>query len=279
MSLFVTSLNSGSNGNCYYIGNDTEAVLIDAGISCRETERRMKRLGLSLSLVKAIFVSHEHIDHITGIPALSKKYQLPVYITEATLKNSNIPVQNHLIKNFQPDKTIMAGRLSVKPFPKSHDAADPYSFVISFNKLNIGVFTDIGYACRNMKKYFPQCHAAFLEANYCENMLAKGNYPAHLKKRISSNKGHLSNTQALDLFIKHRGAHLSHIFLSHLSKNNNSPDLVQQLFNQHAGTTQVIVASRYHETPVFQIDDNKVPAIVKTRKNNPSATRQLSLFQ
>ena len=84
MSLFITSLNSGSNGNCYYIGNENEAVLIDSGISCRETEKRMKRLGLDMSFVKAIFVSHEHSDHITGIPALSKKFQLPVYITDTT---------------------------------------------------------------------------------------------------------------------------------------------------------------------------------------------------
>src|SRR5438309_11462120 len=90
MSLFIASLNSGSNGNCYYIGNDHEAVLIDAGISCRETERRMKRLGLSMQKVKAIFVSHEHTDHISGIAVLSKKYSLPVYITSGTLNNCNL---------------------------------------------------------------------------------------------------------------------------------------------------------------------------------------------
>ncbi|MBL7740515.1 MAG: MBL fold metallo-hydrolase [Chitinophagaceae bacterium] len=278
MSLFISSLNSGSNGNCYYIGNDTEAVLIDAGISCRETERRMKKLGLSMSLVKAIFVSHEHIDHITGIPAISKKYQMPVYITEGTLQNSNIPVQEHLVKSFQPDETVTIGRLSVKPFSKSHDAADPYSFIISFTDVNVGVFTDIGYACRNMKKYFPQCHAAFLEANYCEDMLAKGSYPVHLKKRISSNKGHLSNTQALELFMKYRGKQLSHLLLSHLSKNNNSPELVQRLFGEQAGHTAIIVASRYQETPVFRINGKQPAGIVKTRIKGQPGASQLSLF-
>ncbi|HTD93735.1 MAG TPA: MBL fold metallo-hydrolase, partial [Chitinophagaceae bacterium] len=91
MSLFISSLNSGSNGNCFYIGNDREAILVDAGISCRETEKRMKRLGLSMTKVRAIFVSHEHSDHITGIPALSRKYQVPVYITPGTRLGSNIP--------------------------------------------------------------------------------------------------------------------------------------------------------------------------------------------
>ena len=85
-SLFITSLNSGSNANCYYVGNDQEALLVDAGLSCRETEKRMKQLGLSLQKVKALFVSHEHADHISGVPGLSKKYQLPVYITEGTLE-------------------------------------------------------------------------------------------------------------------------------------------------------------------------------------------------
>ncbi len=155
----------------------------------------------------------------------------------------------------------------------------PYSFLISFDNLHIGVFTDIGYACRNMKKYFPQCHAAFLEANYCEDMLAKGNYPVHLKKRISGNKGHLSNTQALDLFARHRGPQLSHLFLSHLSKNNNSPELVHRLFSEQAGHTQIIVASRYQETPVFRIDGDIAPGIVKTRMKSRPGNRQLSLFE
>src|SRR6185436_693482 len=92
MSLFITSLNSGSNGNCYYIGNDKESVLIDAGISCRETEKRMRLLGLSMKTVKAIFVSHEHIDHIKGVPLLAEKYKVPVYITATTLRHSGINI-------------------------------------------------------------------------------------------------------------------------------------------------------------------------------------------
>ena len=104
MSLYITSLNSGSNGNCYYIGNENEAVLIDAGISCRETEKRMKRLGLDMGLVKAIFVSHEHSDHITGIPGLCKKFKLPVYITDSTLQAASIPVEKHLVQDFFPQR-------------------------------------------------------------------------------------------------------------------------------------------------------------------------------
>ena len=270
-------MNSGSNGNCYYIGNNNEAVLIDAGISCRETEKRMKRLGLSMSAVRAIFVSHEHIDHITGIPGISKKYQLPVYITKNTFHSASVPIEKHLVHLFKAHQPISIGKLSVTAFLKSHDAIDPHSFVVSGNDVTIGVFTDIGFSCQQIIDHFSQCHAAFLEANYCEDMLNKGNYPYYLKKRISSDSGHLSNSQALELFVKYRGKQLSHLILSHLSKNNNCPDLVDRIFNEKAGATKIIVASRYHETPLFCIEKGELPAKCSYNRATETAL-QLSLF-
>ena len=278
MSLFITSLNSGSNGNCYYIGNKSEAVLIDAGISCRETEKRMKRLGLSLSTVKAIFISHEHADHISGVRVLSKKYQIPVYITPVTLRSAGIITEKHLIRHFKTDQRMAIEGLSVFAFPKSHDANDPHSFLISCNNITIGVFTDIGNCCDHVIAHFKKCHAVFLEANYSENMLMNGSYPYILKKRISSDNGHLSNTQALELFTKYRGRQLSHLILSHLSKNNNSPELVDQLFRQQAGATNIVVASRYEETAVYCIEQNNF-GVHQYNKNYLSPTQlQLSLF-
>lgn len=277
MSLFITSLNSGSNGNCYYIGNEKEAVLIDAGISCRETEKRMKRLGLSMSNVRAIFVSHEHIDHITGIPGISKKYQLPVYITKNTLQSASVPIEKHLVHLFKAHQPIAIGGLCVTAFLKSHDAIDPHSFIVSENDVTIGIFTDIGFSCKQITDHFRKCHAVFLEANYCEDMLSKGNYPYYLKKRISSDNGHLSNTQALELFMKHKGKQLTHLILSHLSKNNNCPDLVSRLFNEKAGDTKVIVASRYGETPLFCIEKGKFVAENSDNKLS-KPVQQLSLF-
>ena len=270
MSLFISSLNSGSNGNCFYIGNDREAILVDAGISCRETEKRMKRLGLSMTKVRAIFVSHEHSDHITGIPALSRKYQVPVYITPGTRLGSNIPIEEHLVCSFVAFKALEVGDLSITAFPKSHDANDPHSFIISFGGVTVGVFTDIGFSCKNVIGYFRKCNAAFLEANYCDDMLENGGYPYFLKKRISGDNGHLSNKQALELFTKNRAKNLSHLVLSHLSKNNNHPDLVNRLFSAHAGTTTIAVASRYEETPVFHIQPSGQKRDVQQR--------QLSLF-
>jgi phosphoribosyl 1,2-cyclic phosphodiesterase len=277
MALSISSFNSGSNGNCYYIGNENEAVLIDAGISCRETERRMQRLGLDIGKVKAIFISHEHSDHINGVKVLSKKYKLPVYITEATQQFSNLKLDENLAQRFTAEETVSIGELNVIPFKKSHDASDPHSFVVSCRSVNVGIFTDIGNACKTLIHYFRQCHAAFLEANYDEDMLMNGNYPLHLKKRISDGNGHLSNKEALELFLKHRPAFMSHLLLSHLSENNNTPEIVSRLFQPHAGGTEIVIASRYRETAVYNITANGSTAVPALRKI-PAKPKQLALF-
>jgi len=256
MSLFIASLNSGSNGNCYYVGTEQEAILVDAGISCRETEKRMNRIGLSMQNVKAIFVSHEHSDHINGIPVLAKKYNLPVYITEATMHYGGLQLNKEQVLSFKPYEPVQIGELAIKAFPKFHDAAEPHSFIVSGKEINIGIFTDIGVPCDHVILHFQKCHAAFLEANYDEDMLEKGHYPRHLKNRIRGGHGHLSNKQALELFIKYKPSFMSHLLLSHLSQDNNSPQLVQNLFKAHAGNTQIIVASRFEETAVYQVIKN-----------------------
>ncbi|MFD3000652.1 MBL fold metallo-hydrolase [Pontibacter toksunensis] len=253
MQLSITSLNSGSNGNCYYIGNGKEAVLVDAGISCRETEKRMKRLGLSMSKVKAIFVSHEHSDHIRGIPVLAKKYQLPVFITPGTLQGCRLDFNGVTVCSFQAHEPVQIGSLSVTAFPKFHDAADPHSFIVGYKGIKIGIFTDIGAPCDQLISHFVKCHAAFLEANYDEEMLDRGHYPYYLKRRIKGGRGHLSNRQALALFAAYKPSFMSHVLLSHLSKDNNCPHLVKELFTTHADGTEVIVASRFEETPVYNI--------------------------
>ncbi len=141
MSLFIASLNSGSNGNCYYVGNKEEAILIDAGISCRETETRMQRLQLSMQAVKAIFISHEHSDHIQGVAVLAKKYKLPVYITANTLRNCSTladSVANTML--FTSHQRIQLGALGVSCFPKFHDAAEPHSFTVDNGEVKVGIF-------------------------------------------------------------------------------------------------------------------------------------------
>lgn len=275
MSLFAASLNSGSNGNCYYIGNPEGGVLIDAGLSCKETEKRMKRLGLNIRKIMGIFITHEHTDHIFGAASLSKKYSLPVYITQKTLEQGKIKLREDLIYSFRAYESISLGNLTITAFPKQHDAVDPASFIVASNSVTVGVFTDIGTSCEHVVRHFQLCHGAFLESNYDERMLELGPYPYPLKARIKEGKGHLSNTEALKLFLEFRPAFMSHLFLSHLSRVNNSPKIVRALFEAHAGFTEIVIAPRNKETKLYHVRHQPAPVV---RQSQPSAT-QLSLFK
>ncbi|WP_343522054.1 MBL fold metallo-hydrolase [Pedobacter sp.] len=257
MALYFTSINSGSNGNCYYVGNDNEAVLVDVGLTCREVEKRMTRLGLSISKIKAIFISHEHSDHIKGLTVFAKKYKLPVYISTLTLKSSRLLLDENNIFPLNHLQCIEIGNLKISAFSKFHDAADPYSFTVECNNIRVGVFTDIGTVCDRLITHFKNCHAAFLEANYDTDMLQNGHYPYFLKRRIMGGHGHLSNAQALELFMNHKPAYMSHLLLSHLSKDNNNPELVEKLFKNVAGSTLVKVASRYEETALYYVGESR----------------------
>jgi phosphoribosyl 1,2-cyclic phosphodiesterase len=263
-SLFIASLNSGSNGNCYYVGNSRNAVLIDAGISCRDTGRRLARLGLSADNIRALFITHEHTDHCRGAEILSWKHRIPVYITPVTRQAGRLRFDPALIRTFTPDSPVQLGDLAVTPFAKLHDGADPHSFTVSCDHVTVGVMTDIGTACDKVVNHFSRCNAAFLEANYDETMLATGRYPIYLKRRIAGDRGHLSNTQSLDLFLNHRAPFLELLVLSHLSAQNNRPEIVRDLFAPHANGTRIEIASRYEESEVFEVTGrlmgHKLPA-------------------
>ncbi len=277
MSLFIASLNSGSNGNCYYIGNKTDAVLIDAGLTCRETERRMRRLNLDINKVRAVFISHEHGDHIKGMDVIARKYKIPVFITPMTLKNSLNKPDPHLIQHFHASEPVTIGDLQIFAFPKKHDAIDAHSFLVASGGIRVGVFTDIGTPCEHVEHHFSQCHAAFLEANYDEQMLMNGRYSAYLKRRISGDEGHLSNDQAVALFVNHRPTFMSHLLLAHLSKENNNPQIALNAFAHCAGSTLVAIASRDEESPVYEITGTPQQAVLKPNFA-PQPSRQISLF-
>lgn len=279
MSLVVSSLNSGSNGNCYYVGNGKEGILVDAGISCREIEKRLKRLRLSVKTIKAIFITHEHGDHVHGVPALSRKHHIPVYITQRTQQSGNLDLKRELMIPFRSFDVVRVSDFTVKSFPILHDASDPHNFVIEYNNIRIGVFTDIGFPCSHVVSHFRECHAAFLETNYDEDMLTSGSYPLHLKERIRGGRGHLSNRQAMELFLNCRPPFMSHLFLSHLSEENNCPTIVEELFSKVADKTEVIVTSRYRETELYPIQSTGYGLTTRSRRPlHSQAQTQLSLF-
>lgn len=270
MSLRIASVNSGSNANCYYVGNAGHAVLIDAGLSCRETEKRLYQLGISMEQINGIVISHEHSDHINGLERLSKKHHIPVYITAETLRRSRLQLAEDRVRFFNSNDGFKVGSLFVQSFSKLHDACEPNSFTVSDGMSTVGVFTDIGRVCERLIHHFQRCDAAFLESNFDEEMLENGRYPYHLKRRIRGGEGHLSNVEALGLFQKYQSENLRLLILSHLSHNNNCPQIVEDLFSRHAlPHTKIVVASRFRATDLFSVNE----AAVDVR-----AATQLSMF-
>ena len=278
MSLSLASLNSGSNGNCYYVGSATDAVLVDAGLGSAETLRRMQQLGITPGLLRGIFISHEHTDHIRGLASLSSTLGLPVYINEETRSAVKLRFRRQQVVTIAAGEPVQVGSLEVMPFAKTHDAANPLSFLIRHGHVTAGVFTDIGRACAEVKRRFSECHAAILESNYDPDMLRDGPYPAVLKNRISGGSGHLSNQEALDLFFNHRSPDLSLLLLGHLSGENNSPERVMELFRPHAGKVQVGVAGRYGSTELHVVSGRLSTALSAPTKNGRSGVKQLRLF-
>jgi len=238
--LEICSIASGSNGNCYYIGNNTDAVLVDAGISTKQILIRMKERGLKPEKIKALFITHEHSDHLRGARVLAKRLQIPVYITAKTYNSSYKNQRPDHPRFFSPEEPIKIGEFTIHPVPKNHDAAEPCSFRVEYENRNIGVFT------------LNQCDGLFLESNYDEKMLWEGHYPWHLKKRVASEVGHLSNDQALRLLEDHAGEKLKLVFLSHLSKENNSPEIALNNMQPLSDRFEIKLASRYEASEVIK---------------------------
>lgn len=249
----ICALASGSNGNCYYIGNNEESILIDAGLSFRQILRRMEAKALDPKKIKAIFITHEHGDHIRGARVAGKKLDIPVYMTRGTFNASfrtSKPISYVEVEDNQP---VTIGKFSIIPVLKNHDAAEPTSFRIKYNGYSVGVFTDIGSPCENVKKHLCQCHALFLETNYDQQMLLEGPYPYHLKVRIDSAFGHLSNFQAFELLRENAHPQLQCVFLSHLSAENNRPELALDAFKPLESRFQVILTDRYAAGEIYRL--------------------------
>jgi len=252
--LTICAIASGSNGNCYYIGNNNEAILVDAGISARRTIARLLGRNLDPSKIKGIFISHEHADHTSGAHVLSKKLKIPVFVTSQTYMAMYGHLRPMAPRFFTPGHEIVVGSFHIYPFLKRHDAAEPCSFRIAYKGLQTGVFTDIGSACENVIQNFRQCHAVFLETNYDEKMLWEGCYPWPLKKRIASEYGHLSNDQAFNLVVNNSGSNLRAVFLSHLSAENNTPDRAYKRFASVGNGIEIHMTSRYEAGEVVRVE-------------------------
>jgi phosphoribosyl 1,2-cyclic phosphodiesterase len=249
----ICALASGSNGNAYYIGNEKEAILIDAGISRRQLLKRMRTMHLDINKIIAVFISHEHTDHVRGFRSLCETQPLPGYISTKTYGNvrkNYLPDKVHL---FNPGDSVQLQSIVIHSFTKQHDAGEPCSFRIEIDGYSIGVMTDLGIACANVKEHFAKCHAVFLETNYDDDMLRDGPYPLYLKNRVSSNKGHLSNKQAFELVSGSAGEQLSALLLSHISADNNRVDFALNTFAPFADRYKIVASSRYEPSEVVAL--------------------------
>ena len=234
--LTVCVLASGSKGNAIYVSDGETAVLVDAGLSGVEIQRRMAVADLSPDSLSAIVVSHEHGDHIRGVGVLSRRYGLPVYISPHTHQASGAQLGKlHAIRHFEIGRSFSINALTLHPFATSHDAEDPAGFTIARNGRKVGIATDLGIATGMVKQHLRECALLVLEANHDPAMLINGPYPWPLKQRIKSRSGHLSNEDSGGLLaeLKHDG--LCHVVLAHLSETNNTPAKALEAVEQALG--------------------------------------------
>lgn len=215
------SLGSGSRGNATLVEWPTGSLLLDCGFSVKETELRLLRFGKSPADLTAILVTHEHSDHIKGVAALARRYQLPVYMTPGTYHSrvlGDLP-DLRLIHSYAP---FEINGLSVLPVAVPHDAREPSQFVFQYQQRRLGVLTDLGSITAHVESCYQNCDAMVLEANHDRMMLASGSYPPSLKSRVGGQWGHLSNDQAAGFLRRLDTQRLQHLVVAHISKQNNS---------------------------------------------------------
>ena len=221
------SLGSGSRGNATLIEAGSTLVMVDCGFSCREAERRMACLDRSPEQLSAVLVTHEHGDHVRGVPVLARKYRLPVWLTRGThlFMQDDASLDLHFIDGHH---SRGLGDLEVHPYTVPHDAREPCQFAFTDGVHRLGMLTDTGRITAHIRESLDACDALLLECNHDTDMLARGPYSSALKARVGGPLGHLSNTQAAGLLGDIDTSRLQHVVAAHLSEQNNQPQLARE---------------------------------------------------
>lgn len=225
---------SGSSGNCYYLQTDTESLIIDIGIGIRTMKKYFVDFGLKIDELKAILITHDHADHVKSVGSLSTDYNLPVYSTKEVHSGiaRNYCVRGKIKSGYEryivKNETFNIGSFSITPFHVPHDSSDNVGYKIEVEGITFCLMTDCGLVTEEMKEMIAQANYLVIEANYDKEMLVNGPYPQYLKDRIQSGNGHLSNHQCADALVNNATPALKHVWLGHLSEENNHPELARK---------------------------------------------------
>lgn len=226
------SFGSGSSGNCYYVGTDKYGMLIDAGVSLRTVKKALKNAGIDMETIRAVFITHDHADHIKAVSALGEKMHLPIYATSRIHEGirRSYSVREKLsassIRFLEKEQPMQLMDFHIESFEVPHDGTDNVGYDITTPEGKSFVFlTDLGEITPTAAKYIRNADYLVIEANYDEDMLRTGPYPPHLKYRIASHTGHMSNLDTANFLATNIPEKLKHIWLCHLSKDNNHPEL------------------------------------------------------
>jgi phosphoribosyl 1,2-cyclic phosphodiesterase len=257
----MTVLASGSRGNSAVLSSSGTSILIDAGISCRETLRRMIRVGEDPARLSGIVITHEHQDHINGLAVLARRLKIPVYITSDThsawqrwvrgpekkqteLYSDDDKAHLDRCEHFRAGGAFSIGDIEVRSFTIPHDAVDPVGFVFRAEGVRIAVVTDLGYMPANVRTHLRGCDALMIESNHDVEMLRGGPYPWSVKQRVMSRVGHLSNDALADFLTNDYDGSAAFVILAHLSEANNHPELARQTAERALGTRLNLLQNR-----------------------------------
>ena len=258
------SIASGSSGNATYVGNNDTHLLIDSGVSKKKITEGLKRLGLALSDLDAILITHEHSDHICSLNTIRKSEDLPVYCTAGTaseIVRKCSPDFNDNIQIIKSEKPFEIGSILIDPYDICHDASEPVCYRFKDNFSSCGIITDLGYYDQYLVNAFSECDAVIVESNHDIRMLEAGPYPYPLKRRIAGKYGHLSNEDAGKFISMLLNDHMKYVVLGHLSKKNNYADLAwitvrncieYSNSDYKAGDFHIEVASQEYGTDIYE---------------------------
>ena len=262
LSQFVfCSFSSGSSGNCYYVGTTNDGVLIDMGITMTKLETSLKRIGLTLSNIKTLFVTHDHIDHVKGLGTFLRNTDVPVHASPeclASLRAMNGDFSDRFVEMLV-GQAVVVEQLEIISFPVRHDAAGNVGYYIGYQDKSLAIVTDCGLLDETVKSYLSRAKSIVIEANYDKKMLLKGSYPQPLKQRIMGEGGHLSNFEAIDFVVDNYNKPYDNVMFCHLSSNNNQPELLMRQFHYSLRQHRIPLN---HNVTVFPLPRTKQSLLV-----------------